>query len=84
MGACNCSMFCCTLVYVNSSFDGEERAGYFAKFVFLMSLDGCVALPRGAVGLPAICNCGISSSYSLTNFTLLSKLNIKINETPKT
>ena len=30
VGVCNCSMFCCTLLY------GEERAGYFALFVFLM------------------------------------------------
>ena len=27
VGVCNCSMFCCTLLYV---LDGEERAGHFA------------------------------------------------------
>ena len=40
--------------------DGEERAGCFAKFVFLVSCDGCVALSRGAMDLSAVCNCGIS------------------------
>ena len=40
-------------------FDGEERAGSFGKFVFLVSCDCCVALPRGAMGLSAICDCGI-------------------------
>ena len=39
---------------------GEERAGCFAWFVFLVSLDCCVALPRGTVGLAAVCDCGIS------------------------
>ena len=40
--------------------DWEERDGCFAKIVFLMSRDGCVALPLGAMGLSAVCNCGIS------------------------
>ena len=40
--------------------DGEERAGCFAWFVFLVSWDCCVALPRGAMGLSAVCDCGIS------------------------
>ena len=31
-----------------------------------MSRDGGVALPRGAMGLSAVCDCGISRSYSLT------------------
>ena len=30
--------------------DGEERAGCFAWFVFLVSRDCCVALPRYAMG----------------------------------
>ena len=33
-----------------------------------MSRDCCVALPRVAMGLSAICDCGISWSYSLTIF----------------
>ena len=36
--------------------------------VFLVSRDGCVALPRGAMGLSAFCDCGISWSNSLTFF----------------
>ena len=41
-------MFCCALLCVHSilcnNFDVEERAGYFALFVFLVSRDCCVAL----------------------------------------
>ena len=63
MGVCNCSMFCCMILYVHYSFAiilmGEERAGCFAyTFVFLVSRDCCVALPRGAMGLSAVCDCG--------------------------
>ena len=36
-----------------------------------MSRDCCVALPRGAMGLSADCDCGISWSYSLTIFKSL-------------
>ena len=42
------------------NFDGEERAGCFALFDFLISRGGCVAFPRGAMGLSAVCDCGIS------------------------
>ena len=35
-------------------------AGCFAKFVFLVSGDCCVALPPGAMGLFAVCEVGIS------------------------
>ena len=52
-------MICYTLLFCNH-LDGEERAGCFALFVFLVSLDFCVALPRGAMGLSAVCDCGIS------------------------
>ena len=34
--------------------------------VFLVSSDGWAALPRGATGLSAVCDCGIFWSYSLT------------------
>ena len=44
----------------------EERAGCFAWFVFLVSLDCCAALPRGAIGLFVVCDCGIFSSYLVT------------------
>ena len=41
--------------------DGEEKAGCFALFVFLVPHDCFVALPRGATtGLCAVCDCGIS------------------------
>ena len=48
--------------------DGEERAGCFTLFVFLVSRDCCVALPHNVMGLSADCDCGISLSYSLTIF----------------
>ena len=60
----NCSVFCYALLYVNSSFynqlDWEGRAYCFAYFVFLVSDDCYVALPRDAMGLSAVCDCGIS------------------------
>ena len=53
------SLFC-------NHLDGEERAGWFALFAFLVSRDCCVALPNDAMGLSAVYDCGISWSYSLT------------------
>ena len=45
----------------------EERAGCFALPVSLVSCDSqcTVALPYYAVGWSAMCDCGISRSYSL-------------------
>ena len=40
--------------------DGEEKAGCFALFVFQVSRDCCVALSNDAMGLLAVCDCGIS------------------------
>ena len=66
VGFCNCSMFCCVLLRVHSSFaiilmeGGGERATCFALFVFLVPRDCCVALPHDAAGLSAVCDCGIS------------------------
>ena len=64
MGFCNCSMFCCALLYVNSGFAivlmGKRESWFFAKFVFLVSHDCCVALPRSVMGLSAVCDCVIS------------------------
>ena len=37
--------------------DGEERAGCFALFVFLVSRDCCVGIPLSAMGLSAVCDC---------------------------
>ena len=59
MGFCNCSMFCCVLLCVHSSF-AIEKAGCFDLFVLLVSHDSCVALPHDAKGLSAVCDCGIS------------------------
>ena len=47
----------CVLLYVTlcrfyfcNHPDGEKRACCFAKIVYLVSRDGCVALPRGVIG----------------------------------
>ena len=40
--------------------DGEERAGCFTLFVFLLSCDCCVALSHNAIGLSAAVDCVIS------------------------
>ena len=36
---------------------GRERAGCFAKFVYLVSRDCCVAIPLSAMGFSAVCEC---------------------------
>ena len=60
-------VLCCVVHYfmsilVCNHLDGEKivRADCFAQFVFLVSRDCCVALPRGVMGLSAVCECGIS------------------------
>ena len=47
--------------------DGEERerAGCFALFVFLVSRDCCVALPRVAMGWSPVFDCDISNHTQL-------------------
>ena len=47
-------------ILILQSFNVEEKAGCFAWFVFLVSRGCCVALPRGTMGLSAVCDCGIS------------------------
>ena len=37
-----------------------------------------LALPRGAMGLSAVCDCGISWSYSLTIFGIVHCTNIGV------
>ena len=63
MEVCNCSMFCCTLLYVPSSFAiflmGKK------ELVALLSLSSwcleiVVALPRGAMGFSAVFCMGFS------------------------
>ena len=68
VGVCNCSMFCCTLLYVPSSF-AIILLGCLAKFVYLVSRECYVALPRGAMGLSAFCS-------NKTTFTVVNGLNI--------
>ena len=64
MGVCNCFMVCCTLLYVHSVLaiilKGERELVALLGFVFQVSRDCYVALPRGAMGLSAVCDCGIS------------------------
>ena len=64
VGLRDCSLCCCALLCVHSSFAiismGKRAAGCFALFVFLVSRDCCVALPHDAMGLSAVCDCGIS------------------------
>ena len=43
-----------SILVLQSSWWGRERAGCFAKFVFLVSRDGWKALPCGAMGLSAV------------------------------
>ena len=58
---CESVIFLCFVVcnfmsiLVCNHLDGEERAGCFAWFVLLMSLDRCAALPCGAISLSAVC-----------------------------
>ena len=68
-------MFCCTLFYAHSNFAiilmGKGESWFFAVLVFLVSRDGCVALPRSVTGLSAVCGCGISDNTHLLSLTLL-------------
>ena len=58
MGVCNCSMFCCMLLYVHSSFAIILMG--MRELVALLNLrDECVALHCGAIGLSAVCDCVI-------------------------
>ena len=57
VGFCNCSMFCCALFCVHSSFANilmGKRSGCIALFVCLVPRDCCVALPHDATGLYAV------------------------------
>ena len=57
-------MFCCTLLYVYSSFAiilmGKKEPVALLSLSSCVSCDGCVALPCGTMGLSAVCDCGIS------------------------
>ena len=68
MGVCNCSMFCCTLLYVHASIAiilmGKR------ELVALLNLSSwCLVmvecpLPRDTMGLSAVCDCGISCDHT--------------------
>ena len=62
MGFYNCSMFCCALLCVHSSFAiiSMGKRQLVALFDFLVSRACCVVLPRDATGSSAVCECGIS------------------------
>ena len=77
MGFCYFYMFCCAL----HSLDEEERAVCFAFFVFLTSCYCCVYFPHGAMGLSAVCDCGISWSYALTVLGNMKEWENKVGET---
>ena len=59
MGFCNCSMFCCALLYVHSSF-ALILMGKRGLIALVCSRNFCVGLPRDAMSLSAVCVCGIS------------------------
>ena len=64
VGLCNCSMFYCALICVHSSLAiismGTRELVALLSLSLLVSRDCCVALPRDATGLSAVCDCGIS------------------------
>ena len=56
-------MFCCALLCVHSSFAIISMGKTELVALLCLSswcLDCCVALPHDAVGLSAVCDCGIS------------------------
>ena len=57
---CNCSMFCCTLLYVSSSFAiiliGKRELVALLKYVFLVSGDYCVVFPDHTHYFWALCD----------------------------
>ena len=59
-----------SILVLQSSWWGRESWS-LRLLVFLVSCNGCVALPLGVMGLLAVCDCGISWSYSLIIFCCL-------------
>ena len=63
VGFCNCSMFCCALLCVHSSFviiSMGKRELVALLCLFSCVCDCCVALPHDATGLSVVCDCGNS------------------------
>ena len=71
---CNCSMFCqCFSLgpfYFCIHLGGEEGVGCSAQFVFLVSGDCCMVLPRGSMGLSATCDLVFPGHTHLSFFWL--------------
>ena len=68
-------MLCCVFLCVQSSFaiilmGKRKRACCFALFVFLVSRECCAVLPHGAMGLSAVCDCGIPDHTHFLFFTV--------------
>ena len=65
MGVCNCSMFCCTLLYVHSSFaiilmGNRELVALFGLSSWCLVVVVWLFIDRDAMGLSAVCDCDIS------------------------
>ena len=65
MGVCNCSMFCCKLLYVHSSIaiilmGKRELVALLNLSSWCLVMVERAALPRSAKGLSAVCDSGIS------------------------
>ena len=64
MGVCNCSMFCCALLYVHSSIviilmGKKELVALLNLSSLCLVMVECFFL-SGHMGLSAVCDCGIS------------------------
>ena len=59
------SVYFLSQIYFDLSRFYRYKDKLLCKFVFLVSGDCCVAPPCGAMELSAVCDCGISGSYSL-------------------
>ena len=55
----------CFVVLSSCAVIVKEKASCFTLFVFLVHCEFYVAFPRGVVCWSAVCDCGISWSYSL-------------------
>ena len=65
MGVCNCSMFCCTLHYVHISIaiilvGKRDLVALLYLSSWCLVMVGLLFLAVGAMGLSAVCDCGIS------------------------
>ena len=82
LGPCFVIQYFVSFLFCNH-LDGEEKAGCFTLTVFLVTCDSqCfVALPHGAVGSSAVCDCCITLSYSLAFYTVTCFGNVFLLQT---